>query len=257
MAGLKFHASESGTGKPVLLLHPVGLDATFWEGLIETLSTRCKVVAVDTAGHGASPDASRPSRMSERVDDVIQLIQDRNLGPAIVLGASFGGMIAQNLALARPDLVDGLILAGCPGRIPAEARTAILKRGTDAEEGGMAAVLDTTIERWFTAEFMSTEAVTRVGQRLMDDKPSNWAAAWEAVAEHDALDRLSAFTKPSLVIAGEKDLATPLAAKEALAAALPAATLVVLPNAPHMMHIEQPNEFHAAVSSYLDRLGVR
>lgn len=251
---MKLHALEQGSGPALVLLHPVGLDATFWKGVMEPLSLRRRVIAVDMAGHGASPEAPRPGRMAERTDEVIRLIQDRDLGPAIVLGVSFGGMVAQNVALARPDLVEGLVLAGCPGRIPQEARAAILKRGSDAEEGGMAAVLDATMERWFTPPFMPAVEVARVRQRLLDNKASNWAAAWEAISEHDALDRLSAFGKPCLVIAGEKDLATALTAKQALAAALPGADLAVLPGAPHMMQIEQPREFCAAVEAYLDRV---
>jgi 3-oxoadipate enol-lactonase len=252
MSTTSLNIRRSGSGRPLLLLHPVGLDGTFWGGVIEPLSRRCLVIAVDAAGHGASPDARRPGRMDDRVADVIDLIQKEEFGPAILVGVSFGGMIAQNVALARPDLVAGLVVGGCPGRIPAEARDAILARGFDAERGGMAAVVEPTLERWFTPGFMSTEAVARVRQRLLDDAPSNWAAAWEAIAEHDALERLGAYRGPALVIAGEGDLATPLPAKEALAAAIPGARLVVLPGTPHMMQIEQPEAFLRAVEGFLD-----
>ncbi|MGS7457633.1 alpha/beta fold hydrolase, partial [Mycobacterium tuberculosis] len=65
---------------------------------------------------------------------------------------------------------------------------------------------------------MSTDCVKNVAERLTSNKPSNWAAAWEAVAEHDALDRLRTIEIPALIIAGEKDAATPLDAKRTLAA---------------------------------------
>lgn len=252
MAAARLHVRRSGSGNPLLLLHPVGLDGTFWDGLIGPLSRRFQVLAVDTAGHGASPDPSRPGRMAERVAEVIDLILQEKCGPAILVGVSFGGMIAQNVALARPDLVSSLVLAACPGRIPAEARDAILSRGVEAERDGIAAVVEPTLQRWFTADFMSTEAVARVRRRLLDDAPSNWAASWEAIAGHDALDRLGSFAGKALVIAGEADLATPLPAKQALAAAIPGARLVVLRNAPHMMQIEQPEAFLAAIESFLD-----
>lgn len=245
----------SGSGPLLVLLHPVGLDGTFWDGVIGPLSTRFQVMAADTAGHGESPAARRPGRMADRVAEIIDLIARENAGPAVLIGVSFGGMIAQNVALARPDLVAGLVLAGCPGRIPADARDAIRARGSDAERDGMEAVVGSTLERWFTPGFMSTEAVTRVRRRLLDDTPSNWAAAWEAIAEHDALERLGAFRGPALVVAGEADLATPLPAKEALAKAIPGARLVVLPGAPHMMHIEQPKAFLAAVEGFLEATG--
>jgi 3-oxoadipate enol-lactonase len=248
----KLQYEMSGQGRLVLLLHPVGLDCSFWDDLPGKLSQSHTVVAVDTAGHGNSPDAARPGQMADRVTDVVELLRELNRGPAILLGISFGGMIAQQVALARPDLVSGLILGGCPGAIPPAARGAILQRGADAEQGGMEAIATSTLERWFTAPFVSTDAAARVRERLLKDSPSNWAAAWEAVAEHDALERLPRLATPTLVIAGEVDLATPLDAKRALAAAIPQSQLVVLPGAPHMMQIECPEPFAEAVTDFLE-----
>lgn len=242
----------AGNGPLVVLLHPVGLDGTFWDALPKWLASRYTVIAVDLAGHGNSPEASRPGRIADRVVDVVQLISSTNAGSATLLGVSYGGMIAQQVAVARPDLVAGLVLAGRPGRIPPEARAAILKRGTDAEAGGMEAVISSTLERWFTPVFMSTDAVARVRDRLLANSPSNWAAAWEAVSEHDALERLRALGIPTVVIAGENDLATPLEAKRALAAAILGSRLVILPGAPHMMQIECPAPFQAAVMDFLE-----
>ncbi len=252
MSATHLHVRSVGTGRPLILLHPVGLDSTFWDGLVQPLSRRYRVLAVDTAGHGMSADAQRPGRMADRVADVIDLILRESLGPVALVGVSFGGMIAQNVALARPDLVTSLVLAACPGRIPAEARDAILARGAEAERDGMAAVVEPTLQRWFTPGFMSTEAVAGVRRRLIADAPSGWAAAWEAIAEHDALERLGDFAGKALVVAGEADLATPLPAKQALAEAMPGARLVVLQGAPHMMQIEQPEAFLGAVESFLD-----
>jgi len=240
-----------GAGDLVVLLHPVGLDRTFWDELPSILSSEHTVVAVDIAGHGNSPDAARPGRMADRIDDIVELLHTLDAGPAILIGVSFGGMIAQQVALAHPDRVSGLILAGCPGAIPAAARDAIRKRGADAELEGMQAVLDTTLERWFTPPFMSTDAVQKVADRLLADKPSNWAAAWEAVAEHDALERLLSLDIPTLVIAGEKDAATSLDAKRALAAAIPHSRLAILPGAPHIMQIECAEAFTVAVTGFL------
>jgi 3-oxoadipate enol-lactonase len=191
--------------------------------------------------------------MRDRVDDVIELLTALHRVPATLLGVSFGGMIAQQVALARPELVSGLVLAGCPGAIPVSAQDALRKRGADAELHGMPAVTDATLERWFTRAFLSTDAVRRVADRLFASQPSNWAAAWEAVAEHDALGRLTALEIPALVIAGEKDAATSLGAKRALAAAIPGSRLTILPDAPHMMQIECPDAFAEPVIGFLNK----
>jgi 3-oxoadipate enol-lactonase len=245
----------AGEGPPVVLLHPVGLDATFWGGLPGRLARGRRVVAVDLAGHGRSPSVVRPGRMAAHVSDVAGLVERLGRGPAVLIGVSFGGMIAQQMALARPDLVAGLVLAGCPGAITEAGRAAILERGRAAEAGGMAAVVDATLARWFTPGFMGAAAVARVRARLMADDPSDWAATWEAVAEHDALGPLGTVGVPALVIAGELDAATPDAATRALAAALSRGRLVVLAGAPHMMQIECEAAFAAAVEGFLAEAG--
>ena len=245
----------TGDGPPLVLLHPVGLDASFWGDLPDAMSPSHTVVAVDIAGHGLSPDVTRPGRISDYAADIMWLIAYLGRGPVTLLGVSFGGMIAQHVALSRPDLVTRLILAGCPGATPESAKDAILKRGTDAERDGMNAVVPATLERWFLTEFLSTEVVESVRSRLLANSPSSWAAAWEAVAEHDALDRLPALRIPTLVVAGEKDLATPLEAKRALAAAIPGSSLIILPGAPHMMQLECAGPFLDAVLRFLGLWG--
>ena len=169
----------------------------------------------------------------------------------MLVGVSFGGMLAQNVALSRPDLVSGLVLAGCPGEIPAAARETILARGRGAEEKGMTAVVDDTLTRWFTPGYLSTDEVSLVRDRLLRNAPGNFAATWEAVSEHAALPRLGAVWAPALVIAGSEDAATPLAAKRALAGALPRGRLAVIEGAPHMMQIERAAEFRALVEDFL------
>ena len=245
---------SSGNGRPVLLLHPVGLDGSFWQSLSARLSGSFRVVEVDLAGHGDSAPPSRPGRMADRVADVVNLIEALGQGPVLLIGLSFGGMIAQNVALARPDLVSAMVVAGCGGRIAVEAREAILKRGSDAEAGGMGAVVDGTLERWFNKDFLAAPEVARVRARLLSDSPSAWAAAWEAISEHDALDRLGSVDVPVLVVAGELDLAIPVEAMRALAAAIPGSQFAVLPGAPHMMQIECAEEFNACVAGFLGKL---
>lgn len=243
-----------GDGPPLILMHPVGLDAEFWGNLPDILSSSYTVARADLVGHGRSSDASRPGRLSDYVADIVSLIGELGGGPAILLGVSFGGMLAQNIVLSRPDLVRALVLAGCPGAIPAAARPAMLLRGADAEAEGMAAVVGVTMQRWFTHSFLSTEEARHVRHRLLENTPSNWAATWEAIAEHDALSGLGRLDIPALVIAGADDEATSLDAKRALAAAIPGSRLEVLSGAPHIMQIECEARFTELVTGFLATL---
>ncbi|MDP2084250.1 MAG: alpha/beta fold hydrolase [Gemmobacter sp.] len=233
-----------------MLAHPVGLDQTFWGGLSDALASHHTVVAVDLRGHGGSEDAARPGQMAAYRDDLVTLIETLGLGPATLIGVSFGGMIAQTIACDRPDLVAGLVLAACPGAMLEAARTAILQRGVDAELGGMASILEATLARWFTPAAPAA-LVDRVRGRLLANAPTNWAAAWEAISGHNALPRLPAVRCPALVIAGELDVATPVEATRALAAAIPGSRHEVMNGAPHMLQLECEARFAALVQHFL------
>lgn len=243
--------TETGQGPAVVLLHPVGLSSEFWPGVVEPLAERFTVIAVDLGGHGRSPDVARPGRFADRLAEVVELVEPR--APVALVGASFGGMLAMHVAATRPDLVSALVLSAAPPAIPEEGRAPVLERGRTAEAGGMEAVLQDTLTRWFTPGFQDDPLVARVAERLRANAPSNWAGTWEAVSEHDALDRLGDIRCPTLVIAGEADAATPLAAKRRLAEGIPGATLEIIEGAPHMIHLERPGEFVALVDGFLRR----
>jgi 3-oxoadipate enol-lactonase len=245
------HYERAGRGQPLVLLHPVGLDGSFWGGLPARCAENYSVVTVDLPGHGQSGPAPRPGRMANYAQTVAELVKELDSGPAILLGLSFGGMIAQNVAINYPEQVAGLITCGCPGRMPEAAREAILARGRDAEAGGMKAVINATLERWFTPDYLSSPEVEAVRNRLLTDDVSAWSAAWEAIAGHNALSALAKLKIPALVVAGDKDAATPLEASQALAAAIPGSKLAVLPGAPHMMQIETADAYSAAVLDFL------
>lgn len=254
MTGETLSYQRRGSGPLLLLLHPVGLDGNFWGDLPAQLARNYTVITVDTRGHGRSPDAARPAQIATYTNDVIALLEQIDAGPAILLGVSFGGMIAQQVAIARPDVVAGLIACACPGAIPAAAQSAILQRGVDAEVGGMAAIVQPTLERWFTPAFMAAPEVEAVRQRLLANSSSNWAAAWEGVAGHDALAGLANFTGPTLVVVGDRDAATSLEAAQALANAAPNARLVVIPGAPHILQLESAPAFAAVIAAFLAEL---
>lgn len=248
----RLHGRMVGDGDLVVLLHPVGLDGGFWGGLPAALAPRRRVLSLDLAGHGLSPAAARPRPIEAYADDVAAAIREAGGGPAAVVGLSFGGMVAQHVALRHPGLVSALMPCGCGGTFGDAMRPVLRERGLAAERGGMAAVLDATIERWFNPEYRADARVARVRERLLADDAAGWSAAWHAIAGHDATPRLGELRMPVLAIAGEKDAATAPSVTEAtIVQAVPGARLVVLPDAPHMMQIETEAAFTAAVAAFL------
>jgi len=251
MTTLRLHGRMEGSGSLTVLLHPVGLDGSFWGGLPAALAAKRRVLSLDLAGHGRSPAVARPRPIEAYADDVAAAIREAG-GPAAVVGLSFGGMVAQMVAIRHPDLVSALVPCGCGGTFGDTIRPVLRERGLAAERDGMQAVLETTIERWFTPEFRADAKVDRVRQRLLADDVAGWSAGWHAIAGLDATPRLGALRMPVLAIAGERDVATPPVATEAtIANAIAGARLTVLPGAPHMMQIETEAAFTEAVAGFL------
>lgn len=246
------HRVVSGEGEPVVLLHPVGLDHSFWGEFAERCATLHRVVAIDLPGHGASPSLVGEGDINAYVDAVVATMDQLNLGAASIVGLSFGGMIAQQLALRHPDRVARLVLGACGGEIPQQAREAIRARGQLAMEGGMEAVVEATLARWFTTSYLDSADAVRVRARLLADRPADWNRAWQAIATHAALDRLPALRIPTLVIVGDQDLGTSLSAATALADAIPGSRLEVAAGAPHMLQLEYGSAYARLVLDFLD-----
>jgi 3-oxoadipate enol-lactonase len=246
------HGTAEGSGPLVVLLHPVGLDGSFWGPLPAALAGARRVLSLDLAGHGRSPAVTRPRPIEDYADDVAAAIGRAGAGTAAVVGLSFGGMVAQVLALRHPEAVSALISCGCGGDFAEEVRPMLRERGLAAERGGMEAVLDSTIERWFTPAFRDDPAVDRVRQQLLANNVAGWSAGWHAIAGLSATPHLGRIAVPTLVIAGERDVAAPPAVSEAtVARPIPGARFAVLPGAPHMMQVECPDAYTQAVAGFL------
>jgi len=235
----------------VLLLHPVGLDLTWWEPQVEALRSEFQVLRLDFRGHGESAIASSPYTLVDFANDAHALLEELKLAPAHVIGLSLGGMVAQVLALEYPADVRSLVLADTLCTLPAAARQAMRARGEAAEQGGMAAVVQSTIERWFTAGFPDSPLVTQCRQRLLANDVGAWAATWRAIAELDTLPRLAEIRAPTLVTTGDADVSTPVPAAQVIADHIPGAILKIMPGAPHMAPYERPDLFNPLVLEFL------
>jgi 3-oxoadipate enol-lactonase len=252
MHPLRLQGGSLGDGPLVVLLHPVGLDRHFWGGLPAALAAHHRVLCLDLAGHGASPPVTRPRPVDAYADDVAAAIREAGGGPATVIGLSFGGMVAQAVALRHPDLVAALMPCGCGGDFPENVRPILRERGLAAERDGMAAIVEATIDRWFNPPFRGDPAVERVRARLLSGDAAGWSAGWHSIADMSLTPRLGAVRVPTLVLAGERDVATtPAMAEATVARAIPGARFAVLPGAPHMMQIEAEAAFTRAVLDFV------
>ncbi len=243
-----------GAGPHVVLLHPVGLDLTFLQPVAAELSRRYTVLCVDSRGHGRSPVLPPATRLEDYADDVHALIVRQGFAPCAVVGFSFGGMVAQTLALRHPQDVSALVPCACPSTLPDQNRGIFAERAATAERGGMAAVLDATLARWFTPAFRDRGGADAARARLLSDDVQGWAQAWRAMARIDTAPFLGSLRVPTLCIAGEVDLSSPPPIVAAIADAIPGARFAVIAGAPHMLFIEQPHAVANEIIAFLDEV---
>jgi 3-oxoadipate enol-lactonase len=242
----------SGTGEPLLLLHPIGLDSSWWSTYIELFAERFRVIAVDLPGHGTSSPLRAPITLDDMAHDVAAVLRAEKAGPAHVIGVSMGGMVAQYLALRQPRKVASLILCATAGDFADDVRPLLRERGVVARTG-MAAVIEPTLERWFPPRARDAAIGRSCARTLAAGDPESWEACWAAISELATVDRLGALDIPVLVITGSADVTTPPTAAEALARALPDARLIIVPGAWHMGVFEDPKRFVAAFADFLKR----
>lgn len=128
-------------GTPVVLIHPVELDLTYWDRQIEALCNDYDVVAFDLPGHGQTLGSSNDWTLDKAAALLGEVIRATGAGKAHLVGLSVGGMIAQALTLNQPDLVRSLSLIDTAAAFPEEGRAGMRDRAKTARDGGMQSVL--------------------------------------------------------------------------------------------------------------------
>ncbi len=240
----------------VVLIHAVGYDLTYWDRQIEALREDYNVVAFDLPGHGASPRAPESWSFDHAATIVAELIEETGPRPVHLVGISFGGMIAQCTTLARPDLVRSLTLIGTASHFPEDVQRGMRARAEAVRAGGMAAVVQSSLERWFTSETRTQrpDIIDRVTKTLLADDPVTHAAIWDVIATLNIHGRLSHITCPTLILVGERDPSTPPSVARQLFEAIRGANLTVIPDASHIVTVEAPTAVNDALRAFLKQL---
>ena len=247
----------TATGTPVVLSHALGLDLHMWDELAAQLATTRPVLRYDHRGHGGSAVPAGSYTMDDLVDDAARLIREWGRGPVVLVGLSMGGMVGQGLAVRYPELVKAVVLANTSSKYPEAAAAIFAQRVAAVQAGGMAAIVESVLERYFSAAFRAAQpedvAVAR-GTVLRCD-PAGYAACCQAVGGVNWLDRLNTITCPTLIIAGALDIGAPVSMSQAMAERIMGSELVVFDEASHLSVAEQPAQFAQTLHAFLARVG--
>ncbi len=150
-----------------------------------------------------------------------------------------------------------LSLCDTSSRIPADAKPQWEDRIRTAEAKGMEPLVEPTLARWFTAPFRERrkDVVDRVATMIRTTPIAGYVGCCHAISALNLTDRLSAIKLPTIVIVGEDDPGTPVAASRLIAENIKGARLEIISSAAHLSNIEQPEAFNRALSSFLEKVG--
>lgn len=244
---------RSGAGKPLILIHGFLGSAGVWLAQETAFKLAFDVIAVDLPGFAGSPPGNAPNSMKGFAGEILALADSLNLQIFTIVGWSFGGMIAQQIALDYPERVERLVLAGTAGvgELPRRFETWSETRSRIVSEGVVAA-LDRTVRTWF----ISGEAdpfFRTCREQCGGATEDGCVRAIEAMRPWRAIERLGEIRQKALVIVGDKDRSTTPADSFILWNGLSAADLCVLPNCAHGVHMERPDLFNRIVADFLNR----
>ena len=259
--GLAFNIRVEGpAGAPAVVLHhPLATNLSYWDEFTAALVPQYRVLRFDARGHGATdaPPAAPPGRYAFETlaADVVGLMDHANINRAAFVGLSMGGMVGQHLGLLHADRFNSLAIVSATSRIPDEARSLWVDRVAVAREKGMTSQVMPALARWVAdTTRMSNPALLARFTRMIETTPLEGYAGWcGAIERLDITERLPAIKLPTLVVVGEKDPATPVAASEVIHRGIPGSELVVLKGVSHMLSAEDPSAFHAAMLPFLAR----
>lgn len=222
----------AGQGPPVLLISGTGADLRNVPHERHPLTRYFEVHAYDQRGLGQSSKPDEPYTMAGYADDAAALLAVLDLGPAHVVGVSFGGMVAQHLALRHPEVVDRLVLmcTSPGGPMPSLDLLAMADLSPEEHEAAYLPRMDTRLVPGEPVpEDVERILALRSMRRPVTDPAAKRGARrqLEARAEHDAFERLGEIQAPTLVIGGRTDGVAPPENQQAMADRIPGARLVL------------------------------
>ncbi|MBC3237279.1 alpha/beta fold hydrolase [Pseudomonas lurida] len=233
--GIKVYYTRTGHGSPVVLLHGGLSNSDYWGNQVKALAAKHTVISIDSRGHGRSSRDDKPYGYDLMADDVVAVLDSLNIPRADIVGWSDGAIIGIDLALRHPDRI-GKVFAFAANTQTSGVKDAVEKNPTFAafieRAGKEYAKLSPTPKEY--------DAFVEQISHMWASQP-NWTDA-----------QLQSIKTPILIADGDHDEAIKREHTEYMAATIPGAGLLILPNTSHFAFLQDPALFNAAVLSFLD-----
>jgi 3-oxoadipate enol-lactonase len=251
--GISFNCRVDGRdGAPwVVFSNSLMTNLSMWDGQVAALKDDFHILRYDHRGHGQTDAPEGRYNFAQLTADVVALLDAFGIARAHFVGLSMGGMTAVALAENHPGRVDRLVPCDCgPASTPQSAQQ-WEERITLARSGGMEALVEPTIGRWFAPEFVNANkhAVDSVREMIRTTPVNGFIGCAYALSDFDLRPGLAGIRNPVRFLCGSKDAS--LAGTKALNAGVPGSALIEIPEAGHISNIENPAAFTRALREFL------
>lgn len=245
-----------GKGAPVVLLHPFPAHHEFWLPAAQALSTRYRLILPDLRGHGSSSAGDGPATMEKHACDVLRICDQEEVGRAAFAGVSIGGYTMFEFWRRFRQRVAVLALCNTrPQAETAESRAARLKTAADVLEHGTEPFIASMVPKVFGQTTIATrpDLIDAAQQMMRKMAPNAVNLVQKGMADRpDSVATLKTITVPTLILAGDEDVATPVTDAELMRQNIPGADLKVVSRAGHYAVFEQPQAAGAVLRQFLD-----
>ncbi|MEX0751180.1 MAG: alpha/beta hydrolase [Dehalococcoidia bacterium] len=256
--GAQLYYEVHGSGDPLLMIPGFGSTTLVYFANIAPLAERFKVIVFDPRGSGRSDVPSSGYSMQGFVDDCVSVLSAAGEASAHVAAASFGGMVAQNLALTYPERVRRLVLIcttpGGPHHVsPPPEQMAVFLAAADIPDPAAAARSTYPLHYGdaYIAEHDAAIVERSLANAHLRSKLEGRIGQLTAVSQHDTLDRLPKLSTATLILHGQHDGIVPVENSRKMAAAIPNARIKIYPDAKHIVFTECADELNRDIIEFL------
>ena len=252
---LHYRIDGPDDGAPVVFANSLGTDMRLWDPVLPLLPNGLRILRYDKRGHGLSSCPDAPYSMGALVGDAERLMDHLGFHDALFVGLSIGGMIAQGLAVKRIDLMRAMVLSNTGAKIGTADMWA--DRIAAVEAGGIEALADAVMERWFSAAFRAGPDLALWRNMLVRQPDAGYAGCSAAISGTDYFTTTATLRLPTLGIAGTEDGSTPPDLVRETVDLIPGSQFALIRQAGHLPCVEQPAEYARHLTAFIDATGHR
>ncbi|WP_372885888.1 3-oxoadipate enol-lactonase [Shimia sp.] len=252
---LRLHYREDGDpgGAPLVFANALGTDLRLWDKVVPLLPRGLRLIRYDMRGHGLSSCPKGPYSMGALVRDAERLLDHLAVRDAVFVGLSIGGMVAQGLAVKRLDQLRAVVLSNTAARIGTPAMWQ--ERIEAVRKGGIEALADATMARWFSRDFRATPELDLWRNMMLRQPVAGYLGCAAAISGTDFITPTSGLKCPLLGIAGSEDGSTPPDMVRETTELVPGSQFRLIRRAGHLPCVERPEDYAGILSDFLRDTG--